>query len=123
MDKQLRLSKYSKPEDKLLISKMLDKINLSVDKNKIEYLDFLDLREQHLLQKIINTEKIKNYIFYGVDKNAERKILVFYPDKFKDIIQTKTNSIMPIKCIRIQLPKEMYGKYNHRNYKKTLYYI
>ena len=29
MDKQLILNKYSKPEDKLLISKMLDKIELS----------------------------------------------------------------------------------------------
>ena len=48
MDKQLLLNKYSKPEDKLLISKMIDKIELSEVKNKIEYIDFLDLSQQHL---------------------------------------------------------------------------
>lgn len=116
MDKQLMLSKYSKSEEKLLISKMFDKIKASGEKNKVEYLDFLDLREQHLLQKIINTEKIENYMFYGVISNAERKVLLFYPKKFNDIIQTDVSSLMPIKCIRVKLPKEMHGKYNHRNY-------
>ena len=114
MDKENILNRYSKPEDKLLISRMLDKIKLSSEKNKIEYLDFLDLREQHLLQKIINVEKIENYIFSGVVENAERKILLFYPEKLKDLLEK--NTILPIKCIRIELPKEMYGKYNHRNY-------
>ena len=116
MNKQLLLNKYSNPEDKLLISKMIDKIKLSNIKNNIQYLDFLDLREQHLLQKIINTEKLENYIFSGAIDNAERKILFFYPDKLNDLVDTNINSILPIKCIRIKLPKEMYGKYNHRNY-------
>ena len=56
MDKQLILSKYSKPEDKLLISKMLDKIKLTQTKNSIEHLDFLDLYQQNLLRKIIFME-------------------------------------------------------------------
>lgn len=116
MDKQLMLSKYSKPEDKLLISKMIDKIKLSEEKNRIEYLDFLDLREQHLLQKILNTEKIENYLLSGAIKNSERKILLFYPNKLNDLIKQKENAIIPFTCIRIKLPKEMYGKYNHRNY-------
>ena len=116
MNKQLLLNKYSNPEDKLLISKMIDKIKLSNIKNNIQYLDFLDLREQHLLQKIINTEKLENYIFYGANDDAERKILLFYPDKLNDLVKTNINSILQIKCIRIKLPKEMYGKYNHRNY-------
>ena len=75
MDKQLILNKYSKPEDKLLISKMLDKIELSKSKNRIEYTDFLDAYHKHLLEKIL-----------------------------------------PIVCIRINLPKEMYAKYSHRDY-------
>ena len=59
MDKQLILSKYSKPEDKLLISKMLDKIELSKSKNKIENTDFLDMYQKHLLEKILKQEQIK----------------------------------------------------------------
>ena len=116
MDKQLILNKYSKPEDKLLISKMLDKIKLSQTKKSIQYLDFLDLYSQNMLQKIILQEKIDNYTFYGAIEQAERKILLFYPEKLKELIKDNNEKIFPIKIIRIQLPKEMYNKYNHRDY-------
>ena len=116
MDKQRILAKHSKPEDKLLISKFIDKIKLSEVKNKIEYLDFLDLREQHLLQKIINSEKIENCLFSGLIQDAERKILLLYPNKFRNLLEEDEKVLLPIKCIRIKLPKEMYGKHNHRNY-------
>ena len=116
MDKQLLLNKYSKPEDKLLISKMIDKIELSEVKNKIEYIDFLDLSQQHLLQKIINAERIENFLFSGAIDDAERKILLFYPDKLRNLVEENEKMVLPIKCVRIKLPKEMYGKYNHRNY-------
>lgn len=116
MDKQAILNKYSKPEDKLLISKMLDKMKLAQTKNSIQYLDFLDLYEQNMLQKIIKQEKIENYIFSGAIEDAERKILLFYPDKLSILVEENKRSILPIKCIRIKLPKEMYNKYNHRDY-------
>lgn len=116
MDKQSILNRYSKPEDKLLISKMLDKIKLSQTKNSIEYTDFLDLYEQKLLDKIIKQEKIENFLFVGGIENSERKILLFYPDKLSRVVEEKKNSILPIKSIRIKLPKEMYNEYNHRNY-------
>lgn len=116
MDKQLILNKYSKPEDKLLISKMMDKMKLSQTKNSIEYLDFLDLYEQQLLQKIIKQEKIENNLFHGGIEEAERKILLFYPNKLSELTNKNPLKILPIKCIRINLPKEIYGKYNHRDY-------
>ena len=116
MDKQSILNRYSKPEDKLLISKMFDKIKLSQTKNSIEYTDFLDLYEQKLLDKIIKQEKIENFLFVGGIENSERKILLFYPDKLSRVVEENKNSILPIKSIRIKLPKEMYNEYNHRNY-------
>ena len=116
MDKQLILSKYSKPEDKLLISKMLDKIELSKSKNKIENTDFLDMYQKHLLEKILKQEKIENYIISGGIDETERNIIVFYPDKLKIIAENNYKKILPIVCIRINLPKEMYGKYSHRDY-------
>lgn len=116
MDKQSILNKYSKPEDKLLISKMLDKMKLSQTKNSIEYLDFLDLYEQQLLQKIMKQEKIENNLLHGGIEKAERKILLFYPNKLSELTSQNFLKILPIKCIRINLPKDMYGKYNHRDY-------
>ena len=116
MDKQLILSKYSKPEDKLLISKMLDKIELSKSKNKIENTDFLDMYQKHLLEKILKQEKVDNYIISGGTEDTERNIIVFYPEKLKTVVGINYKKVLPIVCIRINLPKEMYGKYSHRDY-------
>ena len=114
MDKQNVLKKYSKPEDKLLISKMIDKIKLSTSKNKIECTDFLDLYQKHLLEKILIQEGFKNYIIYGGVENAERCIIVFYPEKLFELI--KKENLSQIACIRVKLPKEMWNKYTHRDY-------
>ena len=115
MDKQKILNKYSKPADKLLISKMLDKIELS-SKSKREYTDFLDGYQENLLEKILKREKIENYVISGGTESAERKIILFYSSKLQPIIETDLTTILPIKCIRIQLPKEQYGQYTHRDY-------
>ena len=116
MDKQLILNKYSKQEDKLLISKMLDKMKLVKTRNSIQYLDFLDLYAQNMLYKIIKQEEIKSYVFSGAIEEAERKILLFYPEKLSELIKKDYKKILPIKAIRIKLPKQMYGQYNHRDY-------
>lgn len=116
MDKQLILNKYSKPEDKLLISKMLDKIELSKSKNKIENTDFLDMYQKHLLEKILKQEKVDNYIISGGTEETERNVIIFYPEKLKEVVYNNYKKILPIICIRINLPKEMHGKYIHRDY-------
>lgn len=116
MDKKFILNKYSKPEDKLLISKMLDKIELSRSKNRIEYTDFLDGYQKHLLEKILKQEKVENYIITGGAENTERNIIAFYPEKLKVVFEPKNSRALPIKCIRIILPKEMHSKYSHRDY-------
>lgn len=116
MDKQLILNKYSKPEDKLLISKMLDKIELSKSKNKIENTDFLDMYQKHLLEKILKQEKVENYIITGGAEGTERNTIIFYPEKLKVVVNKNYQKILPITCIRISLPKEMHDKYSHRDY-------
>ena len=116
MDKRLILNKYSKPEEKLLISKMIDKIDLTTNKNKIQNTDFLDIYQSHLLEKILKQEKVENYIINGGISDSERNIIVFFPEKLSEIVNTNTSKILPIKCIIIKLPKEMYGKYTHRDY-------
>ena len=99
MDKQLILNKYSKPEDKLLISKMLDKIELSKTKKRIEYTDFLDVYQKHLLEKILKQEHVENHIISGGTEDAERNIIVFYPEKLKEVVIFNYKKILPIICI------------------------
>lgn len=116
MDKQLILNRYSKPEDKLLISKMLDKIELSKTKKRIEYTDFLDVYQKHLLEKILKQERVDNYVITGGTEDTERTIIIFYPEKLKVVFEEGNKKALPIKGIRIILPKEMQGKYSHRDY-------
>lgn len=109
------LNEYRDKNDKLLLAQILDKIELCENKNKIEHTDFLDMAQAELVQKFINKIKIENYIFYGGFEDAERKILVIYPEKF-NINVVKKNLSNIVQIIRIQLPDDLTGKYTHRDY-------
>lgn len=109
------INKYKNEKDKLLISKLIDKIRFCETKNKIQTTDFLDEREQKLLENFLKSQKIYNYFLTGGFEEAERKILVIYPEKLTDIIQN-INLDEYINSIRITLPNEMHGEYAHKNY-------
>ena len=58
MNKQEILSDYKNQEDKLLLAKVLDKIEFCKTRNKIENTDFLNLAEQDLVDKFLKRIKI-----------------------------------------------------------------
>ena len=102
-------------EEKLLIAKLTDKINECKRKNKIVNTEFLNIYQKNIVQKELNRLKEKNYIFFGGYEDAHSEVLVIYPQKFdKEIVQANMKNI--IKVIRIILPKELIGKYEHKNY-------
>jgi len=102
-------------EDKLVIAKLMDKINLCKTRNKIVNTEFLTIYQRDIIQKELNKNKVKNYIFFGGYDDAEGKILVIYPEKLGEEI-AKNNLKNILKAIKIVLPKELEGKYNHRDY-------
>lgn len=116
MDRSV-INKYS-DEDKLLLSKIIDKIKFCDSKNKIQITSFLDLRQQKIVINFLKMQKICNYIITGGiknDDNLERKIILFYPEKLKEIIENiDLNEFVDV--ISIELPNELKGKYNHKNY-------
>lgn len=115
MNKQELLSDYKNQEDKLLLAKVLDKIEFCKTKNKIEYTDFLNLAEQDLAYKFLKKIKFANYYFFGGSEEAERKVLILYPEKLTEDMARKNHSkIMSI--IKINVPTELENEYNHRNY-------
>lgn len=59
--------------------------------------------------------EFENYIFYGGFENAERNVLIIYPEKY-NINMIEKNYPKIIKVIRIILADEEKGKYSHRNY-------
>ena len=117
MNKQEILNKITNEEDKLLVSKMLDKIEFTTKRNSVEYTDFLDMRQRQLLEKVLNDIKFTNYIALGGYKMAERTVIVIYPEKLEEIFKKNRfdyNTVFGV--IRIILPNELKGMYSHRDY-------
>ena len=117
MNKQEILNKYDNEEDKLLVSKVLDKLEFVQKKNSIETTDFLDMHQKTVAEKVLKSQKITNYICYGGYSNAERVMIIIYPEKLDDVFnnnQYDFNNI--VRIIRVILPNEMKGKYSHRDY-------
>ena len=82
MNKQELLKDYKKQDDKICLSQVLDKIEFSKNRNKIEYTDFLDMYQISLVENFLRKMQFKNYILYGGYEEAERKILIVYPEKY-----------------------------------------
>lgn len=117
LTKQEILSKFTNEEDRLLISKLLDKIDFATKRNSVEYTDFLDMRQRQLIEKTLGEMKCTNYVAYGGFKNAERTAVIIYPDKLEEIFKNEDFSFDTIfSVIRIKLPNALKGRYSHRDY-------
>ena len=117
MDKKDILDRYKKVEDKLLISKFFDKIDLCEKTNKIETTDFLNELEQTIIKKVINLAKIDNCLFFGGFEEADRKIAIVYPEKMRAIVENgnfKYDTVFSV--FRIKIPEEDVKSFNHSVY-------
>lgn len=115
MDKQQLLKDYKKQEDKICLSQVLDKIEFSKTREKIEYTDFLDMYQVSLVENFLRKINIKTYQLYGGYEDAERKVLFVYPEKYDEKMLEK-NYDKILKIVRVTLPEEEKGQYSHRNY-------
>ena len=103
--------------DKLLISKIIDKIKFS--KNRITNSEFLNEYQIMMVEKELRRIGATNYFFEGVYENAESKILIAYPEALgEDIAKENIKNIL--KAIKIELPNEIRGKLQHRDYLGTV---
>ncbi len=95
------------------IEKVSDKIEFCKTRNKIVNTDFLDMAAKGEVLKFLKSEGLKNYFFEGGKENADRSVLVIYPEKItKEMARNNIDKILEV--IRIKLPKEL--KYEHREY-------
>ena len=115
MDKQKILNDYKKQDDKILLAQVLDKIEFCKQRDKMEYTDFLDMYQVALVKSFLKRIEFTNYVLYGGFENAERKVLIIYPEKYNMNMVEKNYSKI-IKAIKITLDDEEKGKYSHRNY-------
>ena len=114
MDKTKIIEKYKNEEERLLVSKLLDKIVLANKQNKIQVTDFLSPLELRILKDAINLTDCKNYIVYGGIENADRNVIIIIPEKLETVFAQNNfdyNSIFS--CIRISDCNE---NYEHKIY-------
>lgn len=102
-------------EDKLIIAKLMDKIKICKTRNKIVNTEFLTIYQKQIIKKELTKIKNNNYLFFGGYENAEGEILIIYPEKLElGLVEKNIDNI--ICSIKITLPKEVRGKYTHRDY-------
>ena len=102
-------------EDKMCLAQVHDKTETSKKRNKIESTDFLDMYQLSLVRSYLKKNNIINYTLYGGYEEAERKILIAYPENEDEIVIKKQSEEL-VKIVRVKLPDEEKGKYSHRNY-------
>ncbi len=115
MNRQEILQEYKNQEERLLVAKIIDKIEFTKTKNKIQYTDFLNLYEQEIALNVMKKTDFNRFYLFGGKENTERKILILYPEKLTEEMAKKNHKSM-INIIRIVVPKELEGEYNHRSY-------
>ena len=104
-------------EDQLLLAKVMDKRKQMQVRNRIEMSDFLNSMEKEMVEKSLQTQRITQYAWVGGYKEAEREVVLFYPEKLEERIEEGKLILQEqLMAIRIQLPKEKIGEYTHRNY-------
>jgi RNA-binding protein YlmH len=101
--KDVFLKRVSKIEDKLFLSKLLDKAIKAEDTRSVTYSDFLDPYQKSLLQKTFKVDNDIKYIFNGGYPGAEREIVVFCPNNMS--IYDYPNFKYPLNLIEISSRK------------------
>lgn len=108
-----------KDEEKLILAKLNDKIRTSKTRNRIVNTEFLNMYQENIIKKELARIKEEKYILTGGYEEAESKILIIYPEKLTEkIVEQNIHNI--IKAIKIELPNEQKGKYQHKDYLGTI---
>lgn len=98
----------TKDEDKILVSRVFDKLAATKKNNNTSFTDFLDLYQQKTLDRILKTLKV-NFLFDGGYQEAERKVLVIFPESKSEM------DLLPIKILNITYNGKMFKDITHRD--------
>ena len=116
MNKKEILNRYSNEDEKILMAKVMDKIEFTLNRNTIENTDFLDLYQKELVKDLLRNIEFSNYTFWGGSETAEREILILYPEKLEGILKKEDVAEKLLSIVNVNLPNELKGEYNHRDY-------
>lgn len=102
-DKEAILNRYTKKEEKLLASFVIDKINKFENTGYVTFTYFLDLNEKQITIDILNKLKIKYNVFSPI-QDISRFVVFLVPDYFNDndIYEMYSKYITCIKVVGIK---------------------
>ena len=111
MDKQALLKRFQSPDDKLLFSKVLDRLFLCQSKCEKTFTFFMDPMHIARFSEIIQAEADENVLAYGGAPGCERKMLGFSP-----LFQQAEYADFPIDRVTISFPEKYGSKLSHRDF-------
>jgi RNA-binding protein YlmH len=95
------LKSVNKPEDRLVLAKLLDKAGFTAKTNKPAHSEFLDPHQASLAERFLSSMDACEYRLFGGFPGAERVIALFYPD-FADDDEREEYSETVLKVLEIK---------------------
>ncbi len=94
------IGKYAeKTEDKLILARVMDKLQEVDRKNILSVTHFLNDHQRALAEKLLKYLKNPTHVFYGGSPDASRTVLAFLPD-YMEPDQITLEGICPLACLR-----------------------
>lgn len=116
-DKELILKRFLKIDDKLLVSKILDRAFKTQRAKVVTYSDFLDPYQKGLVEKAFSGDDDIDIVFDGGYDGAERNIVIFRPS-FMSFYEEDEDFERPFRLIHITTTAG--GSLTHRDYLGSL---
>ncbi len=106
------MQEYLLSDDKLLIRKAEDKMNICEKRGTVSCTGFLNEREQAVLEQALKPYSGTKMMFYGGYDGAQRRVLVFLPEYFE------IEDSMPLCAVRASYYKDY--ELSHRDFLGSL---
>ncbi|GFI61491.1 hypothetical protein IMSAG049_00650 [Clostridiales bacterium] len=111
MDKQALLKSCDRPDERLLLAKVLDQADLGLRKHIVCFSDFLAPTMEARAYDMLKYVRDLKFISYGGYSDAERKIMAFFPDYYNG-----EEIVFPIEAIKIFYNEKFSSKLTHRDF-------
>lgn len=104
-------------EERMFLAHVRDQARICREQNYMTYTKFMDMRQRSLAAAYLEQVRAERYVFYGGYDEAERCVLLFYPDYWEED-DAKAPENVPICLIRAK--KSPADTLSHRDYLGSL---
>ena len=105
------LKKATNADEKLIISKVIDRINLCIKRHEMTFTDFLNPTETAFVYDLIKGITDVNFMIFGGSDECERNMIGFSPE-YMEI----SESDFPIMAIKVKRNIKFSSELSHRDY-------